>query len=116
MLRHLTWHIPESPYGEGSQGPAYFIEQEYDLLGIQIHAENAPDGDNLQIDVLEDGMSILRSYATLTEGSHNEEAADRFVSDVLSKGSWVTMEVKKMANAKNVTINMLIEALGGFKI
>lgn len=113
MLRVLTWHIPDSPVGEGSQGPRYYILADSEPLRLQIYAEIAPQGDSLKVDILNDGETIMSDYyAVLPEGMNSDDAAEDFVNPcVIQAGSWVYLDVIEMSNAKNVSVHLVLESL-----
>lgn len=60
----LTWHIPVV-IGEGvRQGPTHYVDGDYTPTRLIIHAENAPINGNLEIDILDDGVSILEDRSS----------------------------------------------------
>ncbi len=55
--RYITWHIP-SP---GSPTPVYYIDRDSEATALRIYAENAPNGGDMIVDILDDGVSIMHS-------------------------------------------------------
>ncbi len=61
--RVLTWHIPEIK-GTGRQGPTFYVEDDYEEIAVRVHAETAPVDGELQIDILDDDVSIFNNKAS----------------------------------------------------
>src|SRR3990170_2981310 len=55
--RHLVWHI-SSP---GVPLPVYYIDRDSEPSGLRIYAETPPNGGDLLVDILDDGVSIMNS-------------------------------------------------------
>ncbi len=64
----LTWIIPEKVRDGTRQGGTFYIEEDYDKLAVRIHARVAPSLGDLEVDIMDDGVSIFNdrasSYAT----------------------------------------------------
>jgi len=112
MLRTLTWHLQDGVVGTGRQGPTYYIEQDYTPVSVQIYADIPPDADDLEVDILDDGVSILNSYAGLAKSANEDDIAGDFKeSTVIDAGSWVHMNVIDLKGAKNVSVHLILETV-----
>jgi hypothetical protein len=57
MTRHLVWHIANP----GAPTPVYYVDRDSDAVALRIYAETAPNGGDMLVDILDDGVSIMRS-------------------------------------------------------
>jgi len=122
-------------YTEGSHdqenGGAYYVERDLDSVGaVRIHARQAPDKDDLKIDIKADGVSIFETIEyikenfvygetstfekptyttgiTLVKGENKEDSAENFDSGVfpIKAGAWLTMEIESNG-AKGITVQL----------
>jgi hypothetical protein len=102
--RIIVWYFPTLP----AKGPAYYIEQDYSPTALRIHTEVAPGGD-LQVNIFDDGVSILRSSTTMLTNIKLEDPYIEFgtptgtfrTSETITGGtSSATAKVKKVASGK----------------
>ena len=55
MLRYITWHIPTP----GAPLPQFYIDADSEPIALRIHADTCDK--DFQVDILDDGVSIMRS-------------------------------------------------------
>ena len=55
--RILVWHIPNP----GVALPRFYIDRDSEPVALRIYAETAPNGGDLLVDILDDGVSIMNS-------------------------------------------------------
>lgn len=114
--RILTWYIPEV-VGDGTrQGPTFCMERDYHPQHVRIYAADAPDADNLEVDIKDDGVSICTNKPVLLKGQKSEEMGEDFstnADNVIEKYSWVSLDISQSGGAKKITVQLEVtEALG----
>ncbi len=57
MTRFLIWHIANP----GVPTPTFYVDRDCEPIGLRIYAETAPNGGDLLVDILDDGVSIMKS-------------------------------------------------------
>lgn len=130
--RILIFHMPErkGQHGDWNRiGPTYYMDGDYMPVALRVHAEGAPSDRTLEIDILDDGVSIFTNRASiqnnaitsaverqttqttgsLPKGENTEDNADVFKSGKIAEGSWVHCEMPYDGNARNVTIQLELE-------
>src|SRR3990167_7795561 len=61
--RIITWYLPEVTGDGTSQGATYCLDQSYVLPAkVRIHADIAPAGEDLEVDIKDDGVSIFGEH------------------------------------------------------
>ncbi len=108
MKRILVWYLDNIKSDNISQGPVYYMESDYELGGISIYARNAPHGGDLQLDIRDDGVSILESYAALHNGDNLEEDAENYPKSkpTIEEGSLVSCYVIGTNGASDITVQL----------
>ena len=133
--RILTWHEPDLNGNHGRIGPTYYIESDYEPVAVRIQAVVAPDGGELEIDILDDGVSIFENrtsrltnptdvigktidfgtpstIAVLSKGENTEVDAETFITDLtIESGSWVYCEIVNQGDCRNVTVHLELAKL-----
>ena len=111
--RYLTWHM-ERPRGDGAkEGPTYYADVALTPGNIRLHSRKAPDAGDLQVDIRDDGTSILSSsYARMTKGHTLEEEAQLYGSGppTIAKGSEITLHIISSGGAEDVTCTLETDA------
>ncbi len=126
-MRVLTWFIKAEGKTE-RLNPAYYIESDYDVVAVRLHAVNAVDSD-VEFDILDDGVSIFNDRAStridnygrlstdasattavLAKGDTTEEDAEDFNGNPIEKGSWVHCELKSPASG-TFSVHLELEEL-----
>ncbi len=129
MTRILAWSY-EGVKGKGDRiGAACYAESDYSPIAVRIHAEQAPDYDDAEFEILKDGVSIMKnrvntSYnaygvvipnpatttVVLAKGETSEENAEDFASDLIESGTWLTCKLDKDGGGRNFTIQLVLES------
>jgi len=128
--RILTWYLDEVTGDGTNQGPAYCMDTGYALPAkVRIHAQRVPKGQDLIIDIKEDGTSIFGTYtskldatpvgrvttdsyrASLVDGSTSEENAENFAPNKtrLQQYSWITLDVIQSGGAKKISVQLELD-------
>ncbi len=106
--RILTWYI-EGISGDGTrQGPTFTLDEDYGLPGIvKIHATQAPDADDLIVDIKDDGTSIFTKQPRLQKG-HTTDWWEEFNFSLskMEKDSLVSLDVVQSGGAKRLTVQL----------
>ena len=55
--RYLVWHIPTLP----AVLPVYYVDWDAEVVALRIYAEVAPGNGDLRVDILDDGVSIMKT-------------------------------------------------------
>ena len=126
-IRIIVWHIPYP----GSPLPAFYMERDYSPGKLRIHAEQASNGGECQVDIRDDGTTIFAERglrptawnqtkltgtslknAVLPKGATLEEHADDFLQgeNTISEGSVLTCHEIELNGAKNVTGQLELES------
>jgi len=107
--RILTWYYR----GVDPEMPAYYLERDYTPAHIRVYAKKEPSGGDLQVDIKDDGTSILASYAFLPKGDNLEEDAEDFLDteSIMEVGSVVTCDVVVTNGADGITVQLELLSL-----
>ena len=105
MQRILTWF-----FNGQSEMPAYYAEQGYSLENLRLYSVKAP-GKACKVDIRDDGVSILSSYATLSGQQNLEELAGNFSSTGIDEGSVITCHVIDTGGMASLSIQLELESL-----
>ena len=107
--RILTWYI-ENPLQDGSsEGMQYLLDRSYILPGkVIIRTGVAPDGDDLQIDIKDDDVSVFSTLPTIPKGQSEDEDWDDFDDSLtqMAQFSWVTLEIPQSGGAKRISVTL----------
>ena len=109
--RILTWYV-ENPKNTGSEGMTYILDRSYALPAIvRIHAGDAPDGDDLEIDIKDDGSSIFTNLPVLDKGESSTEEEDDFNIglSMMEQFSLVTLEIPQSGGAKRISVTLELQ-------
>jgi len=125
MDRFIVWHIPYIPYLPSL--PAFYLGADYSKGAVRIYAETPPQGNDLKVDILADGVSIFNDHASqlawigdhepapphtpdtsvgLSIGETTDTEAADFTNGDLTEGTWMTLSVVDLASARNVTVQL----------
>jgi len=106
--RILTWYI-EEPKGDGTQqGTTFCLDRDYMPVCVRAYAGTPPDADELSIDLLNDGVSILTNKAQLQANQNLLDWFEDINEVVMNKYSIVTLNL--VANgAKKITVMLELE-------
>lgn len=126
MNRLLIFHVHETSGNQVRMAPSgYYMDGEYDKVGVRIYAENAPIRD-AKIDIFDDGVSIFSNRtnrawnrttgveitgdatteAILPVNQNSEEIAEDFTSEPIAEGSWVYCDLVDAGGGKNFTVQL----------
>jgi len=128
-MRYLTWYVETPSENKTREGPTFILDKDYDLKAVRMYATRAPDGDDLEVDILDDGSTIFGSTTTNTDGyvgtvsytakanrpilipgEHDEDEFDAFrQQDYMEEGSQVYLQFVSTGGAKGVTVTLEIE-------
>src|SRR3989304_507970 len=86
--RVLIWHHDGTIRGDETRiGPTYYMEADYEVLKVRIHAETAPSIDDAEFDIKADGVSIFANRTPTPEDAVGRVASTTLTTTaVLSKG------------------------------
>ena len=127
--RILTWHRHITKHNETRIGPAFYMEADYEVVAVRIHSETAPTSGDVEVDILDDGVSIfsnrassfstpssqkgvvgtsnpVRTTAILLKGETTEIDAEDFNQNPIEIGSWVTCSIEKRDTCENLTVHL----------
>ena len=111
--------------------PAFYMERDYVPEKLRIYAAQAPNGGDCEIDIRDDGTTILSSRgrrpesttatrltgtakttAVLPKGANLEEDADDFLTtdSTIAAGSVLTCHEIDLNGAKNVTVQLELDS------
>jgi len=128
-MRYLTWYIETPNENKAREGPTFILDKDYDIKALRMYSTIAPDGDDLEIDILDDGSTIFGSTTTTTDGyvadvsytaradrpmlqpgEHDEVEFEGFRDDdYMEEGSEVYLQFVSTGGAKGVTVILEIE-------
>ncbi len=92
VKRIITWHIP----CPGAPLPAFYMERDYTPERVRIYAENAPMGNDCEVDIRDDGATIFENRTSPIETkntvysriSYNTLAVSTFkVGEIITGGT-----------------------------
>ena len=124
--RVLTWNALKSDGNLYSIGATYYIEADYEPVAVRLYAEVAPDVEDAEFNIYDDGVTILQNRASdtyyvtggvqtkatsvtnvvLTKGGNDEVFAGDFKDTVIEGGSWVSCNLIKDGGGKNFTVQL----------
>ncbi len=126
-MRTLTWNSLTDGGNKMSIGATFFIDAEYEPIAVRIYAEQAPDVEDAEFNIFDDGVTIFADrssptfYVTggveteadavtnivLAKGENSNDAAHDFdESLVLEKGSWISCNLIKDGGGRNFSIHL----------
>lgn len=112
--RVLTWFI-DALVGDGTEvGPVYYMESTYEPVGLHIYARLKPTAGAVEVDVLDDGVSILAQKARLTSGSQADEIAEEWKrpKPEIKEGSWVSLTINpETKGGKGISVQLDLDRL-----
>ena len=114
MRRYIVWHLPRVRGDDGSQGPVFYADHDYYLGALRLYARQAPDGDDLKVDIRDDGVTVLNSYyATLNKGDNLEENAEDYPVEMprIEQGSVISFHIISTGGAEDITAQLEMESL-----
>ena len=112
--RLLIWHVPRIRGDDGSQGPVFYADHDYDPGALRLYARLAPNGAALTVDIRKDGTSILTSrYAALNKGANLEEHAEDYPSNqpFIKEGSIISFHIISSGGAEDITGQLEMESV-----
>ncbi len=124
--RILTWNTLEAFGNKYHIGPAYYIEAGYSPVAVRLHAEVAPDIEDAEFQIYDDGVPISGDRSTpafsirtgtyisdavttiaLPINSTDDELAEDFKPNLdIEKGSWITCNCVKDGGGRNFTVHL----------
>ncbi len=125
--RTLTWNALSADGNKLSIGATYYIDAEYEPIAVRIYAEKAPDVEDAEFNIYDDGVTIFadRSSPTfyitggvetvadpvtnlvLEKGENSNDAAQDFLESLeLVKGSWISCNLIKDGGGRNFSIHL----------
>jgi len=103
--RILTWYI-EEPKGTERQGATFCLDKDYVPVCIRAYAGKDPDT-NLEIDILDDGVSILSAPAVIKAGRNGLDF-EEIDGDTMEKYSFVSLNLSA-SGAKKITVQLELD-------
>jgi hypothetical protein len=128
--RILTWQCFQANGNKYHIGPTYYLEADYAPLAVRIVAEHAPDVDDAQFNIYDDGTSIFVDNAHVyrhtrtgqieSDGAeteiplHKDESSEPYAEDfiedsILEQGSWISCNIIKDGGGRNFTVHLELE-------
>ena len=124
--RVLTWNTLKSDGNLYSIGATYYIEADYEPVAVRLYAEVAPDVEDAEFNIYNNGETIFQNRASdtyyvtggvqtkatpvtnviLTKGENDEVFAGDFKDTVIEGGSWVSCNLIKDGGGKNFTVQL----------
>ncbi len=126
-MRTLTWNALTDGGNKLSIGATYYIDAEYEPVAVRIYAEQAPDVEDAEFNIYDDGVTIFadRSSPTfyitggveteadpvtnivLSKGENSNDAAQDFKESLeLEKGSWISCNLIKDGGGRNFSVHL----------
>ena len=102
-MRILNWFFSGNP-----DMPAFYAESAYTPAYIRLHSKNAP-GVTCQVDIRDDGVSILNTYAELAGEETLEMMAGDFKDTTIEEGSVITCHIINTGGVGNLSIQFEME-------
>lgn len=92
---------------------AYYAEEDCSPEQIRLYSPNAPGKNPCQVDIRDDGTSILESYAELSGEQTLEELAGNYANNKpnIEKGSVVTCHIVETGGAGSISIQLVLESI-----
>ena len=106
--RILNWHFTGNP-----DMLACYAEEDYSPEHIRLYSPNALGAGVCEVDIRDDGVSILEDYAKLSGEQTLEELAGNFASDkpTIEQGSVITCHIVDPGGASSLSIQLEMESL-----
>lgn len=105
MQRILNWFFD----GKGEL-PAFYAERDYDPEHIRLYSKAAP-GKACKVDIRDDGVSILASYATLSGQQNLDELAGSFSTNRIEEGSVITCHIVDTGGMATLSVQLEMNSL-----
>ena len=106
MQRILNWFFD----GKGEL-PAFYAERDYSPEQVRLYSKAAP-GKACKVDIRDDGVSILASYATLSGQQNLDELAGSFSTNEIEEGSVITCHIINTGGMATLSVQFEMESLG----
>src|SRR3990172_7292738 len=108
MQRIINWQ-----FNGNSDMVVYYAERDYSPENIRLYSPNAPGKGVCQVDIRDDGVSILDDYAKLSGEQTLEELAGNFADNkpTIEEGSIITCHIVDPGGAGSVSIQLEMESL-----
>lgn len=103
-IRYLVWHIPNP----GAKVPSFYADKDCEPIALRIHAGTVPRGGDMVVDVLDDGVSIMKSNDYQKWTFKDEDAYIFFNSPT---GTFTYQEVVT-GGTSNATARVKVNAFG----
>ncbi len=104
----------------------YYLDMDCEPIAVRLYAENAPDVEDAEFNIYNDGTTIfadrashtyyktggIETYASavtnisLTKGENDEVLAGDFKDEVIEAGSWISCNLIKDGGGKNFTVQL----------
>lgn len=125
MNQVISFHLHGTSGNEAYMLPTFWVDADYEKVGVRILAETAPVRD-AKINIYDDGASIFsnrtnRSWnlttgveitpstdteAVLPANQNTEEIADDFNNNIIEKGSRLTCKLVDSGGGKDFTVQL----------
>ena len=132
MNRILTWNALDFTGNLLSIGATYYIDADYEPVAVRIYCEQAPDYEDAEFNIYDDGETIFADRSsptieatsgghqsfdasttdastnlTLAEGENESVDAEDFKEGLLiEEGSWVSCNLIKDGGGKNFSVHL----------
>lgn len=106
--RILNWFFNGQP-----EMQAFYAERDYSPEEIRLYSPNAPGKTDCQVDIRDDGVSILAEFARLSGEQTLEELAGAFPNNepTIEEGSVITCHIVDPGGVGNLSIQLEMESL-----
>jgi hypothetical protein len=108
-MRILNWFFSGNP-----DMPAFYAESDYTPTNIRLYSKNAP-GVACQVDIKDDGVSILENYAELAGEETLEDVAGNFLDTVIEAGSVITCHIIQSGGVGSLSVQLEMETHDDFE-
>ena len=109
--RVLTWFVEGIDRDGTTQGPTFTLDQDYGLPGrVNLQAGQAPDADDVIIDIKDDGVSIFTRQPRLKKGHTSDWWEEfNFALSKMEKDSLVSLDVVQSGGVKRLTVELELD-------
>ncbi|MDP2662626.1 MAG: hypothetical protein Q8R28_18060 [Dehalococcoidia bacterium] len=106
--RILNWYW----HGQGQELQAFYADRDYSPEAVRLYSPAAP-GVAIQVDIRDDGVSILSDYASLEGQQTVEDIAGSFPNNkpTIEQGSVITCHIIATGGAATLNVQLEMETI-----
>lgn len=117
----LTWYLPDDPVAVGDQqGPTFVVPASgpsYRVAALVAYAETAPTDADLEIDIRDDGATILSADAAIAATENSVEVTSFANSpQIVAPGSVLVLDVNQVGSTEPgefLSVHLYLEPIIG---